>query len=450
MRLHRLRHHCVRKVPYRNSVALCDGQIDIYCKTLSHDWKAFCHALDCSDDFIAKIVVECGHDDYLCCGTAIKTWRDTVDCSYADKIDYFCKACYSCGFDDIAVDCRDHYRNEVFVTGGSSGFSTGGTSGQYVSGGVLVTGLALCDDTLRVICHKIADWKLVCTHLGCDDAFVHKFQDQYKDDTYLCCFHALKTWRDTFDTSYDDKFYTLWTTLRTCGYADCADTVYFKYRTEHSFALCDSQIDVYSHKLSNDWKNFCVALRCSDDFVDNIELECGGDNYLCISTALKLWRDTVDCSYDDKIDLFCRACDIRGFHDIAVDCRSNFNHECYGLALCDDTIRVISHKIDDWKTVCRHLGCDDAFVHKFQDQYKDDSYQCCFHALKTWRDTFDITYDDKVNKLSFVLRTCGYTDCADTLYHKYNRPNMDLPCVITRSIPTAISWPMIGSTSVVL
>ncbi|XP_078667534.1 uncharacterized protein LOC144909374 [Branchiostoma floridae x Branchiostoma belcheri] len=172
-----------------HSVALCDGQIDIYCKTLSHDWKAFCHALDCSDDFIAKIVVECGHDDYLCCGTAIKTWRDTVDCSYADKIDYFCKACYSCGFDDIAVDCRDHYRNEVFVTGGSSGFSTGGTSGQYVSGGVLVTGLALCDDTLRVICHKIADWKLVCTHLGCDDAFVHKFQDQYKDDTYLCCFH---------------------------------------------------------------------------------------------------------------------------------------------------------------------------------------------------------------------------------------------------------------------
>ncbi|XP_078573162.1 uncharacterized protein LOC144860005 [Branchiostoma floridae x Branchiostoma japonicum] len=411
-----------------HSVALCDGQIDIYSKTLSHDWKTFCHALDCSDDFITKIEVECGHDDYLCCGTAIKTWRDTVDCSYADKIDHFCNACYSCGFDDIAVDCRDHYRNEVFVTGGSSGFSTGGTSGHYVSGGVLVTGLALCDDTLRVICHKIDDWKLVCTHLGCDDAFVHKFQDQYKDDSYLSCFHALKTWRDTFDTSYDDKYNTLWKTLRDCHYYDCADTVYHKYRTEHSFALCDSQIDVYSHKLSDDWKYICDDLKCDDDFINKIEVECGGDNYLCISTALKHWRDTVDCSYDDKIDLFCHACDNRGHHDIATDCRSNFRYESYGLALCDDTLRVICHKIDDWKQVCTHLGCDDEFIHKFQDQYKDDVYQSCFHALKTWRDTFDSSYDDKVNKLCLTLRTCGHNDCADTVVYKYDTENCFALC----------------------
>ncbi|XP_066302079.1 uncharacterized protein [Branchiostoma lanceolatum] len=402
-----------------NSVALSDAQIDIYCKTLSDDWKTFCHALDCSDDFITKIEVECGHDDYLCSSTAIKTWRDTVDCSYADKIDNFCTACHTCGFDDLAVDCRDHYRSEVFVTGGFSGFNTGGTSSHYIGGGIVLTELALCDDTLRIICHKIDDWKLVCTHLGCDDEFVHKIQDKYQDDDYLCCFHALKTWRDTFDVSYDDKSYTLWTTLRTCGYDDCADTVYNKYRTDHSFALCDSQIDVYSHKLSDDWKNFCTAINCGHDFISKIEQECGGDDYLCISTALKQWRDTLDCSYDDKIDIFCHACDSRGFHDIAVDCRTNSHHETYGLALCDDTLRVICHKIDDWKLVCTHLGCDDAFIHKFQDQYKDDTYMCCFHSLKTWRDTFDSSYDDKVNKLLLTLRTCGYTDCADIVSCKY-------------------------------
>ncbi|XP_078573163.1 uncharacterized protein LOC144860006 [Branchiostoma floridae x Branchiostoma japonicum] len=372
-------------------LALCDDTFHIICTKISDDWRSVCIALGCGSDMITKVVSECGSDDVLCCSTMLKNWRDTwhvdysdkvdtlctalrtcgyTDCAttvyskyrtehsvalcdgqidiysktlshdwktfcpcprlhYADKIDHFCNACYSCGFDDIAVDCRDHYRNEVFVTGGSSGFSTGGTSGHYVSGGVLVTGLALCDDTLRVICHKIDDWKLVCTHLGCDDAFVHKFQDQYKDDSYLSCFHALKTWRDTFDTSYDDKYNTLWKTLRDCHYYDCADTVYHKYRTEHSFALCDSQIDVYSHKLSDDWKYICDDLKCDEDFINKIELECGGDNYLCISTALKHWRDTVDCSYDDKIDLFCHACDNRGHHDIATDCRSNFRYESY-------------------------------------------------------------------------------------------------------------------------
>ncbi|XP_078573477.1 uncharacterized protein LOC144860207 [Branchiostoma floridae x Branchiostoma japonicum] len=147
-----------------------------------------------------------------------------------------------------------------------------------------------------------------------------------------------------------------------------------KYRTEHSFALCDSQIDVYSHTLSDDWKNICVDMKCDDDFINKIEMECGGDNYLCTSTALKQWRDTVDCSYDDKIDLFCHACDNHGYHDIATDCRSNSRYESYGLALCDDTLRVICDKIDDWKQVCTHLGCDDEFIHKFQDQYKDDVY----------------------------------------------------------------------------
>ncbi|XP_019623670.1 PREDICTED: uncharacterized protein LOC109469577 [Branchiostoma belcheri] len=415
--------HCADTVynKYRteHSFALCDSQIDIYSHKMSHDWKAFCIALGCDHDFISKVEQECGHDNYLCISTALKHWRDTVDCSYADKIDYFCSACHACGFTDIAVDCRDNYNKETFVTAGSSSFSTGGTSGQYVSGGVLVTGLALCDDTLRVICHKIADWKLVCRHLGCDDDFVYKIQHKYQDDIYSCCFHALKTWRDTCDVSYDDKFNILWKTLHTCGYYDCANTMYHKYRTEHSFALCDSQIDVYSQKLSHDWKNFCVALKCDDDFINKIDLECGGDNYLCISTALKHWRDTVDCSYDDKIDLFCHACDNRGYHDIAVVCRSNFRYESYGLALCDDTLRVISHKIADWKLVCTHLGCDDAFVHKFQDQYKDDTYLCCFHAFKTWRDTFDTSYDDKYNIFWKALHDCGYYDCADTVYHKY-------------------------------
>ncbi|XP_078667531.1 uncharacterized protein LOC144909370 [Branchiostoma floridae x Branchiostoma belcheri] len=31
------------------------------------------------------------------CYVAIKTWRDTVDCNYADKIDDFCAACHTCG-----------------------------------------------------------------------------------------------------------------------------------------------------------------------------------------------------------------------------------------------------------------------------------------------------------------------------------------------------------------
>ena len=190
--------------------------------------------------------------------------------------------------------------------------------------------MALCDDTLRIICHKIDDWKLVCKHLGCDDDFVYKFEQQYKDDDYHSCFYALRTWRDTFDVSYDDKYNMLWKTLRTCGYDDCAHTLYYKYRTEHSFALCDSQIDVYSRTLSYGWKDFCRALKCDDDFITKIELECGGDNFLCISTGLRYWRDSVDISYDDMIDLFCAACESRGFHDIAVDCRTNYRYECYG------------------------------------------------------------------------------------------------------------------------
>ena len=209
--------------------------------------------------------------------------------------------------------------------------------------------MALCDDTLRVICHKIDDWKQVCTHLGCDDEFIHKFQDQYKDDVYQSCFHALKTWRDTFDISYDDKVNKLCLTLRTCGHDDCANTVLYKYDTENCFALCDHQINIYSHKLADDWVHFCKSLNCDDDFISKIDHECSGDNYMCISTALKHWRNTVDCSYADKVDLFSHACYACGFDDVAVDCKTNFRHESYGkyFASCPEIHQTQCCKLCD-------------------------------------------------------------------------------------------------------
>ena len=188
----------------------------------------------------------------------------------------------------------------------------------------------MCDDTLRLICGKIGDWKLVCNKLGCDYDTMHKLQEQYHDNDYLCCFHAIKTWRDTFDASYDDTVNILCQTLRTCGYTDCASTVYEKYRTDNSVALSDDQINIYCKILSDDWKAFCHALDCSDDFISRIEAECGHDNHLCCFIAIKTWRDTVDCDYADKIDDFCNACHTCGFVDIAVDCNDHYRNEVFG------------------------------------------------------------------------------------------------------------------------
>ena len=180
----------------------------------------------------------------------------------------------------------------------------------------------------------IDDWRLICTRFGFDDDFVYRVYQDYHDDAYQSCYYVFRTWRDTSDMSYDDKVDHLCLTLRGCGYDDCANKVQWKYRTEHGYALCDHLIYIYGRTLADDWQDFCRALRCDDDFIFKIKQDCGDDNYMCISTALKYWRNTVDCSYADMVDLFCHACEARGFHDIAVDCRAYFRQESYGRSFC--------------------------------------------------------------------------------------------------------------------
>ncbi|XP_078667529.1 uncharacterized protein LOC144909368 [Branchiostoma floridae x Branchiostoma belcheri] len=182
-------------------------------------------------------------------------------------------------------------------------------STQSVSGSAsTVTGLALCDHTFDIICAKIStDWRAVCIALGCGSDMITKVVSECGSDDHLCCGTMLKLWRDTWHVDYSDKVDHLCTALRTAAtqtapplypaylwYTDCAGIVYDKHRTECSVVLCDSQIDIYSKKLSDDWKAFCTALGCDYDFITKIEQDCGHDNYLCISTALKHWRDTVD------------------------------------------------------------------------------------------------------------------------------------------------------------